>query len=214
MMRLQLPDNSGYGTHPEGTTNETQPVSYSGRSVDTDIAVVEELRKGNADVMLSLFKLFYAPLCYFAERILHDRPASQDIVEDSFMKLWKKHTDFSSLQNIKAFLYITTRNAALNHLKQHQRNTASIRELAYLRGEADDHVLNSIVRAEVIAEIYQQIERLPTQSKKVLKMSIFQNMRNHEIARALDVSVHTVKNQKVRAVQILRMNIGKLNNHA
>lgn len=214
-MRLQLPDNSGYGTHPEETTHEMPPVSYTNPLfAETDTDLVMELRKGNADVMFRLFKLYYAPLCYFAEKILHDKPAAQDIVEDSFMKLWKKHTDFFSIRNIKAFLYITTRNAALNQLKQSQRDIASIKELAYLRGDQDDHVLNSIVRAEVIAEICEQIEKLPPQSKKVLKMSIFQNMRNHEIARALDVSVHTVKNQKVRAVQILRMNICKLNNHA
>jgi RNA polymerase sigma-70 factor (ECF subfamily) len=72
-------------------------------------------------------------------------------------------------------------------------------------------VLNNIIRTEVMTEIYRQIEKLPTQSKKVLKMSIFENMRNHEIAAALDVSIHTVKNQKVRAMQLLRMNICRNN---
>lgn len=206
-MKEQFPEHSGYPYQPEPTTsNETITGQYK-RPPDQDQAMVEELRNGNSQAMISFFNLYYAPLCYFAERMIHDRQAAEDIVEDTFMKLWKKHTDFASIQNIKAFLYITTRNACLNLLKQYQRDAVSRKELAYLNGDSDDFVLNSIIRTEVMAEIYRQIEKLPTQSRKVLKMSVFENMRNHEIAAALDVSIHTVKNQKVRAMQLLRMNI-------
>ena len=208
-MKEQFPDQAGYRYQPApGTSNETIAAPYQPTpGANTDQAMVEELRNGNSQAMISFFNLYYAPLCYFAERMIHDRQAAEDIVEDTFMKLWKKHTDFASIQNIKAFLYITTRNACLNLLKQYQRDALSKRELAYLHGDSDDFVLNSIIRTEVMAEIYRQIEKLPTQSRKVLKMSVFDNMRNHEIAAALDVSIHTVKNQKVRAMQLLRMNI-------
>lgn len=162
------------------------------------------LKAGNSQVMITFFDLYYAPLCFFAYRLIRNRPAAEDIVEDSFMKLWKKHTDFESVQNIKAFLYITTRNACLNFLKQHQRDSASIRELAYLASEKEDHILNSMVRTEVLREIYQEIEKLPAQSRKVFKMSILENMKNQDIARQLDISIHTVKNQKMRAMQLLR----------
>lgn len=208
-MKEQFPDQSGYTYQPASTSKEPsanpyqQPVS----GADPEQAMVEDLKNGNSQSMISFFNLYYAPLCYFAERMIHDRQAAEDIVEDTFMKLWKKHMDFGSIQNIKAFLYITTRNACLNHLKQYQRDAVSRREMAYLNGDSDDFVLNSIIRTEVMAEIYRQIEKLPTQSRKVLKMSVFDNMRNHEIAAALDVSIHTVKNQKVRAMQLLRMNI-------
>ncbi|WP_164735435.1 RNA polymerase sigma-70 factor [Pseudoflavitalea rhizosphaerae] len=206
-MKEQFPEHSGYPYQPEPTTVSETVTSPYRPAPDQDQAMVEELRNGNSQAMISFFNLYYAPLCYFAERMIHDRQAAEDIVEDTFMKLWKKHTDFASIQNIKAFLYITTRNACLNLLKQYQRDAVSRKELAYLNGDSDDFVLNSIIRTEVMAEIYRQIEKLPTQSRKVLKMSVFENMRNHEIAAALDVSIHTVKNQKVRAMQLLRMNI-------
>jgi RNA polymerase sigma-70 factor (ECF subfamily) len=208
-MNKQFPEQSGYTYQPaSGTSKETVTEPHQPPHIaDTEQAMVEDLKNGHSQSMISFFNLYYAPLCYFAERMIHDRQAAEDVVEDSFMKLWKKHADFASIQNIKAFLYITTRNACLNLLKKHQRDAVSKRELAYLHGDSDDFVLNSIIRTEVMAEIYRQIEKLPAQSKKVLKMSVFDNMRNHEIAAALDVSIHTVKNQKVRAMQLLRMNI-------
>ncbi|MBO9635094.1 MAG: RNA polymerase sigma-70 factor [Chitinophagaceae bacterium] len=208
-MKEQFPDQSGYTYQPATINQEpsAHPYQYPVMNADPEQAMVEELKNGNSQAMISFFNLYYAPLCYFAERMIHDRQAAEDIVEDTFMKLWKKHMDFGTIQNIKAFLYITTRNACLNLLKQYQRDAVSRKEMAYLNGDSDDFVLNSIIRTEVMAEIYRQIEKLPTQSRKVLKMSVFENMRNHEIAAALDVSIHTVKNQKVRAMQLLRMNI-------
>lgn len=170
-------------------------------------AMITELKNGNAQSMIAFFDLYYSPLCFFAERLVRNRPAAEDIVEDSFMKLWKKHTDFESIQNIKAFLYITTRNACLNFLKQTQRDMASKKEMAYLTGEKEDYVLNTMIRTEVLQEIYKAIEKLPAQSRKVFKMSVLENMKNQEIATALDVSIHTVKNQKMRAMQILRMSL-------
>lgn len=208
-MKEQFTGESGCTYQTKAIINETATGNgtHSAPPADPEGAMVADLRSGNSQAMISFFNLYYAPLCYFAERLLHDRPAAEDIVEDTFMKLWKKHTDFASIQNIKAFLYITTRNACLNQLKQYQRDANSRKELAYLNGDTEDFVLNSIIRTEVMTEIYRQIEKLPMQSKKVLKMSVFENMRNHEIAAALDVSIHTVKNQKVRAMQLLRMNI-------
>ncbi len=170
-------------------------------------AAMTELKRGNSQAMISFFELYYAPLCYFAERLVHNRPAAEDIVEDSFMKLWKKHSDFESIQNIKAFLYITTRNACLNYVKQVQRDSASKKEIAYLSAGKEDFVLNAMIRSEVLREIYQAIEKLPAQSKKVFKMSVLDNMKNQEIAAELSVSIHTVKNQKMRAMQLLRMNL-------
>lgn len=215
-MKEQFPDQSGYTYEPASrTSNEISAELYpTAHHADPEQVMVEELRSGNSQAMISFFNLYYAPLCYFAERMIHDRQAAEDIVEDTFMKLWNKHTDFKTILNIKAFLYITTRNACLNMLKQYQRDAVSRKEMAYLNGDSDDFVLNSIIRTEVMAEIYRQIEKLPAQSRKVLKMSVFDNMRNHEIAAALDVSIHTVKNQKVRAMQLLRMNICKNNSGA
>lgn len=39
------------------------------------------------------------------------------------------------------------------------------------------------------------------------KMSFFDGKKNQEIASVLEISVHTVKNQKARAIQLLRVRL-------
>jgi RNA polymerase sigma-70 factor (ECF subfamily) len=64
-----------------------------------------------------------------------------------------------------------------------------------------------MIRAEVLREINREIENLPEQCRKIFKMSFFDGKKNQEIASMLEISVHTVKNQKARAIQLLRVRL-------
>jgi RNA polymerase sigma-70 factor (family 1) len=167
----------------------------------------DDFKNGDPNSLNALFRMYYAPLCLFAERMIKDRPAAEDIVGEAFVKLWHRHRDFENQQNIKGFLYITTRNACLNMLKQMQRESLSKKQLAYLSADKEGFILNDMIRNEVLAQISSEIENLPEQCKKIFKMSYFEGRKNQEIAEILDISVHTVKNQKARAIQLLKVKL-------
>ena len=177
------------------------------RSLPSSNEIVVSLQKGGPDALQLLLKQFYSPLCLFAERLLKDKAASEDIVGESFIKLWHKRADFESLQNIKAFMYITVRNACLNYLKQAKRESLNQKQLAYITGEKEEFVLNEMIRAEVLKEIMHEIDKLPEQCGKVLRLGYLEGLRNQEIADLLHISVHTVKNQKARAIQLLKIKL-------
>jgi RNA polymerase sigma-70 factor (ECF subfamily) len=177
------------------------------RSIQLSDDIMESFQKGTADALHSLVQQFYNPLTLFADRLLKDRAAAEDIVGESFIKLWNKKNDFETVQNIKAFLYITVRNASLNYLKQAKRDSLSKQQLAYLQSEKEEFVLNAMIRAEVLKEILQEIDKLPEQCGKVLKLGYLEGLKNHEIAEMLHISVHTVKNQKARAIQLLKIKL-------
>ncbi|OQP38718.1 hypothetical protein A4H97_18540 [Niastella yeongjuensis] len=174
------------------------------RSVPLEIDIIDTLKKGGPDALQSLLKQFYSPLCLFAERLLNDRAASEDIVGETFIKLWNKRGDFETTQNIKAFMYITVRNACLNYLKQAKRDSLNQKQLAYLTGEREEYILNEMIRAEVLKEIMSEINNLPEQCGKVLKLAYLEGLQNKDVAKVLNISVHTVKNQKARAIQLLK----------
>ena len=138
----------------------------------------DDFKNGDPNSLNALFRMYYAPLCLFAERMIKDRPAAEDIVGEAFVKLWHRHRDFENQQNIKAFLYITTRNACLNMLKQMQRESLSKKQLAYLSADKEGFILNDMIRNEVLAQISSEIENLPEQCKKIFKMSYFEGRKN------------------------------------
>lgn len=177
------------------------------RSLPLDNDIIVSLKNGDPEALQTLLKHYYSALCLFAERLLGDSAAAEDIVGESFVKLWKKRTDFENHQNLKAFMYITVRNACLNYLKQAKRDSLSKKQHAYLTGEKEEFVLNEMIRAEVLKEIMDAINNLPEQCRKVLKLGYLEGMKNQEIAAKLNISVHTVKNQKARGIQLLKIRL-------
>jgi RNA polymerase sigma-70 factor (family 1) len=169
--------------------------------------IIIEFRKGNSKALDAIFKLYYAALCYFAGRILSNKEEAEDIVAESFFKLWKAHENFDSMYGIRAFLYVTTRNACLNYLKQADRVNRQQMDVSHLLDPDEEKAFAEVTRAEVLREVYAAIETLPTQCKKIVRMSFIEGLKNHEIAEQLNISVHTVKNQKVRGIYLLKMKL-------
>ena len=72
------------------------------------------------------------------------------------------------------------------------------------RGQIVDSVLSEITRAEVLRDAFYLVESLPNQCRKIVLMSFVVGMSNQQIARRLQLSIHTVRNQKVRGIQLMR----------
>jgi RNA polymerase sigma-70 factor (ECF subfamily) len=104
----------------------------------------------------------------------------------------------------KAFLYISTRNACINFLQQAQYQARVRNSLRYLLDDSCDYVLNEITRAEVLRTIYMLVEKLPPQCRKIILLSFSTGLSNRQIADMLHLSVHTVRNQKVRGIELVR----------
>ncbi|MDO6433023.1 RNA polymerase sigma-70 factor [Flavitalea sp. BT771] len=174
--------------------------------------LINEFQKGDPHAFTYFFQLHYRPLCYFASQLVGSQQDAEDIVKDTYVKLWQKHTDFATPQNIKAFLYITTRNACLNFLRHLQVKESSRKELLYLEAEkGQELVVNQMIRAELMQEIYTEIEKLPEKRRMVFKMAYLDGLKNDEIADQMHISIHTVKEHKGKALQFLRLRFSDKN---
>ncbi|MCK7554082.1 RNA polymerase sigma-70 factor [Chitinophaga sedimenti] len=154
-----------------------------------------------------VFKEYYSALCLYATRIIGEPGHAEDIVQDVFEKLWQKRSSFENLRHLKDFLYKATRNASLNFLKGTQHSME--RQAAFLyeqEGAAAGDDLD-IIRMEVFRAIYREIDNLPEQCGKIVRMSYIDGMKNEQIAEALSISLQTVKNQKTRGMKLLRMRV-------
>jgi RNA polymerase sigma-70 factor (family 1) len=175
------------------------------RTAQTGTDIVNELRKGNAKALQRVHDRYYYSLCHFADGLLNDLPAGEDIVTEVFVILWKKHADFSTIQNIRAFLYISTRNACINYLKKLQRDSAMRSGLSkFLSDDYSEFALNKMIRTEEMQQVYKAIESLPSQCRRIFKMCYMDGLKNPEIAEKAKISVNTVKNHKVKALSLLR----------
>lgn len=172
---------------------------------------LKELKQGNTMALSYFFDLHYQALCYFAESIVKDQQEAEDIVATSFLKIWNKHTDFETPQNIKAFLYISTKNACLDCLKQLKRQSLAQQGYFQQLTFEEDHIENYLIEAEFLQILNAELEKLPERCKEVFKLIYIDGLKTNEIAELLDLSVKTVRNHKARAVSLLQLAFSEKN---
>ena len=161
--------------------------------------------RNGEDLALSFyFKLHAKSLGFFANRLVNDQLEAEDIVADCFVKLWERRASFPTEENIKAFLYISCRNACLDYLRR--LKVKSLAQQAYLNQQnaQEDDILNHIVTAEVLAILNEEIAQLPDNYKQVFKLLYFDLKKTDEIANELGLSEQTVRNYKARAISLLK----------
>jgi len=165
---------------------------------------IQSFQRGDQQAFNFIFDRYYRSLCYFANRFIPAKPVAEDITQESFVRLWEKHDAFSCQQSIKAFLFIITRNACLNFIKHWNREKTNEHHWSFTWDETEESILADLTRSEVLQEILMAIEALPPECRKVIVLCYIEGFDNHEIARRLDLSVHTIKNQKARGLYLLR----------
>ena len=173
-----------------------------------DNQLVYQFRIGREVAYKKLFDQFNKRLLYVAEGIVHNRGLAEDIVQEAFWKLWNRRSAFNDLSAIKAFLYLSVKNACRNHYK-HEK---VVEKYLSRQGEAIEEgaVLAKIIEAEVMESLHHAIEKLPLGCREVVYLRYFEGMSIREVAEQLNISVNTVKTQKMRALQSLRLQLKTL----
>lgn len=174
----------------------------SGKNITSDFSI-ELFCTGDMVQFKTAYELLYEPIYLFVYNLVKDEHEAQDITTDTFVKLWRLHANFESLSNIKAFLYVTSRNACLDYFRKVQRDRSAQKEILYLLRDGSD-VKAEIIESAVFTELTRQIESLPGKCRKIFELIYFDNLSTSEVAEKMGISNQNVLNQKAKAINILR----------
>jgi RNA polymerase sigma-70 factor (family 1) len=159
---------------------------------------------GNPNHFDYLFNRLYPTLVQFAKRFVQDKQVAEDIVTETFLKLWVRQANFISPQSAKSFLYISTRNACFNYLEQAKYHGRVKEILQHILDDHQESIDKEITRSEVKRMVFHLVSELPSQCRKVLLLYYLKGLTNQQIADKLGLSTNTVRNHKVRALKMVR----------
>lgn len=171
--------------------------------------LLAEFRSGDIRAFNVLFDSLRMRIFYFVKKQIGDKLGAEEITADTFVKLYRLRNNFESIQKIHAFLFITSKNAAFDFIKQ--------RKLRYKHGVAFEKqvgfkfespkLFEIDVEAEVLGYIYNAIELLPSRSKQVFKLFYLEDCSIATIGEMMNIKPQTVANLKQAALNTLRMKI-------
>jgi len=170
-------------------------------------ALWNAVSRGEEAAFRHIFDTYYQSLVTFAFRYLRDLDTSRNVVQDVFVMLYDKREEINIHTSLKAHLYQSVRNRALNALKREkmQREHHSRMEEKSEQIEKEDYGELS----ELEGRIAVVVEDLPDQCKKIFRMSRQNGISNSEIAGQLAISKRTVETQISKALKRIREDLVK-----
>lgn len=176
--------------------------------MQTESTIIDEFRRGTEKGLNKVFQLYNRPLLYFSLQFVKRRQVAEEVVSDIFVKAWKLRNNFEDINKLKAFLYISVKNASLNYLRssyaRHEINP--IEEWEDLEC-LDSDIFVKIVKTELIKSIYDEMSRLPEKQREVFILTFIEDLEVEEISKKLGISASAVYANKSRAIAALRNNL-------
>ena len=131
------------------------------------------------------FKSLYKPLCLFALRYTDQVDDAEDIVQQAFADVWDKNRAGNVIGNLKAYLYQAVRNRSLSFTSQ-PVNAEATEQLPDVEDTSEEE---DILQSERDARLWDAIDRLPPERKKIFLLSKRDGLKYQEIAEELNLSV-------------------------
>lgn len=139
-------------------------------------------------------------------KYLHDEGMAMEIVNDVFVTIWEDAAKIIIQSSLKAYIHRAVINRSLNALAKLKKDKQGQAELVHLPQETSES--RAMEENELKVRLYQEIDQLPEQCRKVFKLSRFEGKKKQEIADQLGLSVKTVKNHLNRALKTLHKVLG------
>lgn len=150
-----------------------------------------------------LFFEFYPALCIVAARFTDSDETAEDIVQETFFKLWKNRKNIRPDTSFRNFLITAVRNNCVDYLRK--RDVADkYAEKQALKANAAASPEEVYTLKELETQIGEALRKLPPNVRQAFEMSRFQGMTYAEIALQMSVSPKTVEAYMSKAIQVLR----------
>ena len=168
----------------------------------TDNELMENVRDGRVEKLAVLFERYQTMLYNFFLRLTGNRAASEDLVQEVFVRVLKYRAGYLSESRFNVWLFQIARNAHIDYLRK--RKPALPLEEQFAETPSREPRPEAVYEADREAELVRRaLNRLPVQKREVLVLFRFQNLKLREIAELMGVQVGTVKAQVHRALKEL-----------
>jgi RNA polymerase sigma-70 factor (ECF subfamily) len=149
--------------------------------------------------------LHFQPWLYqFAYSFIKSHELAEEIVSDVFIRIWQKRGQLQEVENLRLYLYVSTKNYALNYLQKMRRSRVfNIDDLSVEITSIQASPEQLLITKEMHDRVTLAVNQLPLRCKVIFKLVKEDGLRYREVAELLGISVKTVEAQITLAVKKL-----------
>jgi RNA polymerase sigma-70 factor (family 1) len=183
------------------------------RPLHNEKNVIQSLSLGSESAFLLIFDTYYQALGNYIYKITESREATEDIVQDTFIKVWEKREMLVDVDNFSSYLFILCKHKAITHLRKLAKEKSNQLSWSMVYKEESYSIDALSFTEEYNLIIEQAVTKLPPQQQKVYQLGREKNLKYEEIASLMGVSKETVKKHMHLALTFLKKDVKEQINH-
>ena len=181
----------------------------------TDALLVKDYMAGDENALAVLIRRHESKVFGFIYSKVSDKDVSNDIFQDTFIKVIKtlKLNSYNEEGKFLPWVMRIAHNLIIDHFRKSKKMPMyrETEEFSIFSIMSDDSltVENQIIADQVEVDIRRLVEELPLDQKEVLMMRMYQDMSFKEISETTGVSINTALGRMRYAIMNLRKIIDK-----
>lgn len=172
------------------------------------IEVLINIKQGDKFAFKLLYETFSPLIFDLSYKILKDREAAEEIVQDCFLRVWINREQIDLEKNIWAFIYLSAKRLCFNRLRDFRIANRYLNQIDF---EPINDIEQKIDVKDLERRLQRSINNLPEQQKKALNLSRVAGYSHNQIAQEMGISPNTVKNHISQALKSLRKSLVQAN---
>ena len=169
--------------------------------MDTDFFLIQKMKNVDDSAIESFVRKYYPKIFQYCLLHIRDRGDAEDLTQETFLKFFQSFERYQHRGKCSAFLYAIASNACKDYYrKAREQYVEEVPEKA-----EEDQDMGS---AEIRMDVETAVARLPEELRETAILFFFQNLKQKEIAKLLDIKVSLVKYRVNRAKKLLGEYLG------
>lgn len=171
--------------------------------------ILKGCQQGNRNSQRKLYEHFYGYAMSVCLRFSKNKEEAAEVLNDAFVKVFSHLDRYDQAFPFQAWLRRILVNAAIDHHRKHHKMLDFL-ELSIQSDRADDEVPMPQISPD--EDLLPILQKLPPAYRMVFNLFVMEDLKHHEIAELLGISVSTSRSNFVRAKEKLREIILERNN--
>jgi RNA polymerase sigma-70 factor (ECF subfamily) len=169
----------------------------------SDAALIERIMQRDETALAALYDRYAGMLTSVLNRILRDTQATEEILQDIFLQLWRTASRFDpSRGSLAGWLMVIARNRAISRLRR--RNPAAGEELVENSVVLPSNFESAMAQQQLLGRVKGALENLPKEQRAAIELAYFEGLTHSEIAQRTGDPLGTVKTRLRSAVETLK----------
>ena len=171
---------------------------------DSEIQLIKLFKKGDTQAFESLFNLYHKRLYYFLFGLLKSKEDTEEIVQETFLKIWESRELFWENYPFESLLFRIAKNAFLNYNRKKVNRAVFEKHFGFFADFSENSTDQYILFKETQSIIETIVNGLPPKRKEIFLMQKVEGLSRQEIADKLEISIIIVDSQLLKANKYLK----------